>query len=234
MSVKEEDATFFLKLLTDRTNAGCGECDGFMTSTSSEVTVYILDDDPRARQDLVDLLQSVGLQVSSFASVEEFLKSLRPDARGCLVLDVRLSGLSGLDLQTNLKRSNINIPIIFVSRHADVPMTVQAMKAGAVDFLTKPFREQDILDAVYDALSRDRVQRDTEDAVAGLKVRFASLTPREREVVILVTHGKMNKQVAADLGVSEITVKVNRHNAMKKLGAKSLTELVRIVDMVSA
>lgn len=194
--------------------------------------VYVLDDDEYVRQGLENLLQSVGLQVVTLASVREFLESTRPDAASCLILDIRLPGLSGLDFQAELIRLNITIPIIFITGHGDIPMTVQAMKAGAVEFLTKPVREQDLLDAVRIALDRDRTQRSDEKAIIDTRVRFASLTPREHDVVALVTTGKMNKQVAAEIGISEIAVKVHRHNAMKKLGAKSLADLVRMADAV--
>jgi|ERR1700730_227296 FixJ family two-component response regulator len=194
--------------------------------------VYVLDDDAHVRQGLDNLLQSVGLRVITFASVKDFLGSARPNAASCLVLDIRLPGLSGLDFQTELAKLNINIPIVFITGHGDIPMTVQAMKAGAVEFLTKPIREQDLLDAVRIALDRDHAQRDNARAIIDIRARFESLTLRERDVVALVTLGKMNKQVAAEIGVSEIAVKVHRHNAMKKLGAKSLAELVRMADTV--
>jgi FixJ family two-component response regulator len=200
----------------------------------SETTgvVYVLDDDAFVRQGLDNLLQSVGLQVMTFASVKEFLGSARPDAASCLVLDIRLPGVSGLEFQSELVKSNINIPIVFITGHGDIPMTVRAMKAGAVEFLAKPIREQDLLDAVRIALDRDRVQRDAAKAVTDMQARFGSLTSRERDVVALVTSGKMNKQVAVEMGVSEVTVKVNRHSAMKKLGARSLAELVRMADSI--
>ena len=194
--------------------------------------VYVLDDDAHVRQGLDNLLQSVGLRVITFASVKDFLGSARPNVASCLVLDIRLPGLSGLDFQTELAKLNINIPIVFITGHGDIPMTVQAMKAGAVEFLTKPIREQDLLDAVRIALDRDHAQRDNARAIIDIRARFESLTLRERDVVALVTLGKMNKQVAAEIGVSEIAVKVHRHNAMKKLGAKSLAELVRMADTV--
>ena len=198
----------------------------------SETTgvVYVLDDDAFVRQGLGNLLQSVGLQVMTFASVKEFLGSARPDVASCLVLDIRLPGLSGLEFQSELVKSNINIPIVFITGHGDIPMTVRAMKAGAVEFLAKPIREQDLLDAVRIALDRDCVQRDAAKAITDMQARFESLTSRERDVVALVTLGKMNKQVAVEMGVSEVTVKVNRHTAMKKLGATSLAELVRMAD----
>jgi FixJ family two-component response regulator len=193
--------------------------------------VYVLDDDACVREGLDNLLQSVGLQVMTFASVREFLGSMRPDAASCLVLDVRLPGLSGLDIQAELVKLSVNTPIVFITGYGDIPMTVRAMKAGAVEFLTKPIREQDLLDAVQVALDRDRVQRRNAKAIADVRARFESLTLRERDVVALVTSGKMNKQVAAEIGVSEISIKVHRHNAMKKLGVKSLADLVRMADV---
>ena len=194
--------------------------------------VYVLDDDAYVREGLDNLLQSVGLRVMTFASVNEFFASTRPDAPSCLVLDVRLPGLSGLDIQAELIKLNANIPIVFITGHGDIPMTVRAMKAGAVEFLTKPIREQDLLDAVRVALDRDRAHRTSIKAISDMRARFESLTLRERDVVSLVTSGKMNKQVAAEIGLSEVSVKVHRHNAMKKLGAKSLADLVRMADTV--
>jgi FixJ family two-component response regulator len=196
--------------------------------------VYVVDDDADVRQGLKNLLESVGLRAETFVSVNEFLASVRPDSPGCLVLDVRLPGLSGLDFQAEMKRLNINIPIVFITGHGDISMTVRAMKAGAIEFLTKPIHEQSFLDAVRVALDRDRAQRDTACIVAELRARFESLSARERDVVALVTSGRMNKQVAAEIGVSEITVKINRRNAMKKLGAASVAELVRMVDAVKS
>jgi FixJ family two-component response regulator len=179
-----------------------------------------------------NLFESVGLQVETFAATTEFLASLHNDVPQCLVLDVRLQGLSGLDFQSQLRAANINIPIIFITGHGDIPMTVKAMKAGAVEFLTKPVREQDLLDAVQIALDDDRHRRKKEQTVAELKARFESLTSREREVMTLVTLGKMNKHIAAEIGLSEITVKVHRSNVMKKMGAKSLADLVRMAESV--
>ena len=198
----------------------------------SEGIVYVLDDDAYVRQGLDSLLQSVGLQVETFASVKEFLGCERPDVAGCLVLDIRMPGLSGLEFQNELIKLNIDIPIIFITGHGDIPMTVQAMKAGAIEFLTKPIREQDLLHAVRIALDRDRVHRIKAKAITSMRTRFESLTSRERDVVAWVTMGKMNKQVAAEIGISEVAVKVHRHNAMKKLGAKSLADLVRMADAV--
>jgi FixJ family two-component response regulator len=194
--------------------------------------VYVLDDDLYVRQGIENLLQSVGLQVATFSSVDEFLRSERPDAPSCLVLDIRLPGLSGLDLQAELTRSKINIPIVFITGHGDIPMTVRAMKAGAFEFLTKPIREQELLDAVQAAVDRNRAERNDAKILADLRSRFATLSSRERDVIALVTSGKMNKQVAAEIGLSEVSVKVHRHNAMKKLGAKTLTDLVRMADAV--
>jgi FixJ family two-component response regulator len=192
--------------------------------------VFVVDDDASLRDALGSLLRSVGLRVEVFGSAADFLRSKLPDAVSCLVLDVRLPGVSGLDFQAELAKAGIHIPIIFITGHGDIPMTVRAMKAGAVEFLTKPFRDQDLLDAVQVALERDRSRRAEDKAVHDLRTRFESLTPREQEVIGLVTAGLMNKQVAAELGVSEITVKVHRGNVMKKMGARSLADLVRMAD----
>jgi len=175
-------------------------------------------------------LRSVGLRVEVFGSGADFLKIKLPDAAACLVLDVRLPGLSGLDFQSELAKANIHIPIIFITGHGDIPMTVRAMKAGAVEFLTKPFRDQDLLDAVQIALERDRARRAHAETVRQHRTHFQALTPREQEVIGFVTSGLMNKQIAAELGVSEITVKVHRGNVMKKMGARSLADLVRMAD----
>ena len=192
--------------------------------------VFVVDDDPSVRSSLKFLLSSMGLQVESFDSAETFLQRKPPDAPSCLVLDVRLRGLSGLDFQRELAARNIRIPIVFLTGHGDIPMTVKAMKAGAVEFLTKPFRDQDLLDAVQLGLERDRIRREGEHSVSELKALFESLTPREQEVIAHVTAGLMNKQIAGELGVSEITVKVHRGNVMRKMGAKSLADLVRMAD----
>jgi len=189
--------------------------------------ILVIDDDPGVREGLRALLESVNLQVKAFGSAEEFLRSEVPDQVSCLVLDVRLPGLSGLELQREVQ---IDIPIIFITGHGDIPMSVQAMKAGAVEFLTKPFRDQDLLDAVRVALDRDRKQRERKKTTRDLRIRFDALTPREREVLSLVASGMMNRQAATEIGISEVTVKVYRRNLMAKLGARSLAELVNMAD----
>jgi len=200
--------------------------------TEEKAIVCIIDDDADVRDGLGSLIRSVGLQVALFGSAEEFLRTAPPAAPCCLVLDVRLPGLSGLDFQAEFAKRKSNLPIVFITGHGDIPMSVKAIKAGAVEFLTKPFREQDLLDAVRLALEHDRERRRKEGATFDLRARFDSLTAREREVVALVTMGRMNKQTAAEIGISEVTVKVHRHNAMQKLGAKSLVDLVRMADML--
>jgi len=175
-------------------------------------------------------LRSVGLQVEVFGTAAEFLKNKLPDVTACLILDIRLPGVSGLDFQVELAAANIHIPIIFITGHGDIPMTVRAMKAGAVEFLTKPFRDQDLLDAVQTALERDRTRRAQDKTVHELRNHYGALTPREQQVIRFVTAGLMNKQIAAELGVSEITVKVHRGSVMKKMGARSLADLVRMAD----
>ena len=192
--------------------------------------VFVVDDDVSMRQALQRLFRSVGLQAQVFGSTEEFLNTKIPDVASCLVLDVRLPGGSGLDFQGELVKANIHVPIIFITGHGDIPMSVKAMKAGAVEFLTKPFRDQELLDAIQVALNRDHTRRQNDEAVSSLRARYELLTPREREVMALVTAGLMNKQIAAQLNVSEITVKVHRGNAMGKMGARSLAELVRMAD----
>jgi FixJ family two-component response regulator len=192
--------------------------------------VLVVDDDGPLREALSSLFRSVGLDVKSFASAPALLQSKLPEAPTCLVLDIRLPGLSGLDFQAQLAKANIHIPIIIVTGHGDIPMSVRAMKAGAVDFLTKPFRDQDILDAVAQAIDRDRVRRDSEKALTEVRRLFESLTSREREIMTHVTAGLMNKQVAAELNLSEITVKIHRSHLMKKMGVRSLADLVRMAE----
>ena len=194
--------------------------------------VYIVDDDPGVREALSSLFRSVGLAVRTFTSAREFLGDSLIDAPGCLVLDVRLPGLSGLDLQTELADRHIEIPIIFITGYADVPMTVQAMKAGAVEFLTKPLRDQDLLDAVQASVDRDRAARRDRAETLALLARYDSLTPREREVMALVVTGMLNKQIAAELGTSEVTVKLQRGRVMQKMEAGSVADLVRMADSV--
>jgi FixJ family two-component response regulator len=196
----------------------------------SEPTVFVVDDDASVRDALSSLIRSVDLAVETFGSATEFLRAKLPDAPSCLVLDVRLPGVSGLDFQGELAKGGIHIPVIFVTGHGDIPMTVKAMKAGAVEFLTKPFRDQDMLDAIQVALERDRTRREQDGKLTQLKTLFESLTTREQEVIGFVTAGLMNKQIAAEMGVSVITVKVHRGNVMRKMGAKSLTDLVRMAD----
>jgi FixJ family two-component response regulator len=179
---------------------------------------------------LINLFQSVGLEVEAFGSASELLKNKLPEVASCLVLDIRLPGLSGLDLQTELAKANIHIPIIFITGHGDIPMTVRAMKGGAVDFLTKPFRDQDLLDAVMSAIDKDRKRREAHKTVASLQVLFETLSSREREVLSFVASGLMNKQIAAELGLAEITVKIYRGHIMRKMHAKSLADLIRMTE----
>jgi FixJ family two-component response regulator len=193
-------------------------------------TVLIIDDDPAIRGSLSRLLRSVGLDAQLFESIPDFLQAERPNGPTCLVLDVNLPGQSGLDLQRELVATNRQIPIIFITGHGDIPMTVKAMKGGAIELLTKPFEDQDLLDAVQLGLARDRVRREHEDALRTLKERFEALTPREREIMIEVAQGRLNKQIAGDIGISEPTVKVHRSNLMRKMKAASLPELARMAD----
>lgn len=198
--------------------------------SETDGVVFVVDDDASMRRSLENLIRSVGLRVETFASAQEFLRGKRPDVPGCLVLDVRLPGLSGLDLQKHMAEANNEIPIIFITGHGDIPMTVQAMKAGAVEFLTKPFRDQALLDAIQQALERDRHAREQRAKVEELRSRYRSLTPREREVIARVVAGLLNKQIAGELGMSEAAVKVHRQHVMAKMGAGSLAELVRMSD----
>jgi FixJ family two-component response regulator len=195
--------------------------------------VFVVDDDPSMRATLADVMRSVGIEVQTFQSAKDFLGSKLPDAPGCLVLDVRLPGQSGLDFQRSLADFGVDLPVVFITGHGDVPMSVQAMKAGAVDFLTKPFRDQDLLDAVQAAIARDRARRQRVTQVAGLHERYQSLTERERDIMALVVRGRLNKQIAAELGLAEVTVKAHRGQIMHKMGAKSLPELVRMADRLS-
>jgi FixJ family two-component response regulator len=197
-----------------------------------ESMVFIVEDDASMRRALTNLFQSVGLEVEVFGSASEMLENGLPDVASCLVLDIRLPGLSGLDFQTELTKANIHIPVIFMTGHGDIPMTVRAMKGGAVDFLTKPFRDQDMLDAVVTAIDRDRQRRETDKIIVNLRALLETLTPREREILTLVSSGLMNKQIAAELGLAEITVKIHRGHIMKKMGSKSLADLVRKAEML--
>jgi RNA polymerase sigma factor (sigma-70 family) len=195
-----------------------------------ESIVFVVDDDPSVRSAIGRLIGTVGLQVQLFGSAQEFLASKLPNVPSCLVLDIRLRGISGLALQRQLAEANVQIPIIFITAHGDVPMTVRAMKAGAVEFLTKPFHDQDLLDAIHSALERDRGRRQQEAGLAALRERFESLSPREREVVSMVVSGMLNKQIAAQIGTAENTVKVHRSRAMEKMQANSLADLVKMIQ----
>lgn len=192
--------------------------------------VFVVDDDLSVREALSSLIRSVGLRVETFASAQDFLRHQRPDATACLVLDVRMPGLSGLDLQRELAHAGERIPIIFITGHGDIPMSVRAMKAGAVEFLPKPFRDEDLLDAIREALERDQVARQQRAELAEIQDKYDTLTSREREVIVLIVKGMLNKQVAAELGITEITIKVHRRRILQKMRAKSLPALVRMVE----
>jgi FixJ family two-component response regulator len=204
-----------------------------MSDGAEQSMVYVVDDDASLREALLDLFASVGLDALAFGSPAEFLRHKVSETPSCLVLDVRLPGLSGLDFQAELAKAKINLPIIFITGHGDIPMSVRAMKAGAVEFLTKPFRDQDLLDAVQRALEQQRARQTQQKSEADLEARFQSLTQREQEVMTLVATGLMNKQVAGELGVSEVTVKVHRGNAMRKMGATTLADLIRMAQTLN-
>jgi len=213
-------------------SAGKSAIDAALARSSQDAVVFIIDDDVAVREALHSLLRDVRLQAEVFGSPAELLASKLPDAASCLVLDIRLPGMSGLDFQAQLARANVDIPIIFITGYADIPMAVRAMKAGAVDFLTKPFREQDLLDAVATAIARDRMRRESEKAASEMRARFGTLSAREREVMALVTSGLMNKEVAAKTGLAEPTVKMHRGQAMRKMGAKSVADLVKMAEIL--
>ena len=196
----------------------------------SKPTILVIDDDPDLRASVGRLLRSVGLEAQLFASISDFLKSNPPDGPACLVLDVRLPGRSGLDFQRQIAATSRDLPIIFITGHGDIPMSVQAMKRGAIEFLTKPFRDRELLDAIQLGLARDRARRENEQALASLRARFESLSPREREIMIDVARGRLSKQIAGDIGIAEATVKVHRSRGMRKMNARSLPELGRMVD----
>jgi FixJ family two-component response regulator len=200
---------------------------------NAEAVVHIIDDDASLRDALASLFRSVGLKIHSYGSARDFIDAPRLDVLGCIVLDVRLPGMSGIDFQARLTDLGILLPVVLMTGHGDIPMSVKAMKAGAIDFLAKPFRDQDMLDAVSAAIERDRARRSADSKAAEIRARFATLSPREQQVMTLVTAGKLNKQVAGDLGLSEITVKIHRSAAMRKMGAGTLADLVRMAELLS-
>ena len=202
------------------------------TENADVPIVYVIDDDKSMRRGLTNLFESVGLRVEAFGSAPELLQKKLPDVPSCVVLDIRLPGMSGLDFQDLLEKAAIHIPIVFMTGHGDIPMSVKAMKAGAADFLTKPFRQQEMLDAVTAAIERDRKRRQDEKIVSNARALFETLTPREREILALVAAGLMNKQIAAEIGIAEITVKIHRGHIMKKMGTRSLADLVKIAEML--
>jgi len=200
---------------------------------NTEAVVHIIDDDASLRDALASLFRSVGLKIHSYGSARDFIDAPRLDVPGCIVLDVRLPGMSGIDFQARLTDLGIRLPVVLMTGHGDIPMSVKAMKAGAIDFLAKPFRDQDMLDAVSAAIERDRARRSADSKAAEIRDRFATLSPREQQVMSLVTAGKLNKQIAGDLGLSEITVKIHRGAAMRKMGAGTLADLVRMAELLS-
>src|ERR1700689_1067833 len=201
--------------------------------TDADPIVFVIDDDASVRDAVKRLIASVGLRVETFGSTKEFLAAKRPQAPACLVLDVRLPDVSGIEFQRDLAEANIQIPIIFITGHADIPMTVRAMKAGAVEFLTKPFRGQELLDAIQEAIAKDRAAWNDRTQMAALRARYDSLTPREKEVLTLVASGLLNKQIGAELGPSELTIKTHRGRVMQKMGAESLAELVKMAEILN-
>jgi len=201
---------------------------------AEEPVIFVIDDDPSVRAALADLFGSVGLTARVFGSIQDFLLDLRPNAPGCLVLDIRMPGMSGLDFQREMAKSNVQLPVIFITAHGDIQMSVRAMKAGAIEFLTKPFRDQDLLDAIHLGIEKDRARRQDAAATWDLQERFASLNPREQEIMALVVNGRLNKQIAAQLEVSEITVKVRRGQVMRKMHADSLADLVKMAEHLRA
>jgi FixJ family two-component response regulator len=213
-----------------RGDLSAGSPETMPTPASGQPTVIIIDDDPGMRESIASLIRSIGFQVKPLSSVAEFRKSGRTDGPACLVLDVRLPGQSGLELQRELAASHVQLPIVFITGHGDIPMSVQAMKGGAIEFLTKPFRDQDLLDAIQVGLARDQARLDDEKSMSALRARFETLTAREREVMARVVAGRLNKQIAGDLGISEITVKVHRGQVMRKMKASSLPDLARMAD----